>query len=60
MLPSYTELASADVYKWPLASMVPGVLKHFDLPDVYRELAAKKLRIIQPLGVDQRPVAEKS
>ena len=49
-LPSYGEIASADVSKWPLSSLTPWVLKRFDLTDVYRELAAKQLRLIAPRG----------
>ncbi len=59
-LPSYIDLASAEIYKWPLSSMLPSALKRFDLPDVYRELAAKRLRMVEPWGIDKRPVAEKS
>jgi dienelactone hydrolase len=47
---SYGEIASADVNKWPLSSYTPGALKRFDLTDVYRELAAKQLRLIEPRG----------
>ncbi|HVC92978.1 MAG TPA: prolyl oligopeptidase family serine peptidase [Pirellulales bacterium] len=45
---SYHDIAKVDLYKWPLSSFIPGVLKHFDLPDVYRELNSKKLRQIEP------------
>lgn len=49
-LVSYAALAEADDYTWPLAVMPPNVLARFDLPDCYRELAAKQLRQIEPLG----------
>ena len=50
-LTSYADLAETERYKWPLSSMVPGVLKHFDLPDCYRVLTAeKKLRSIEPMN----------
>jgi dienelactone hydrolase len=50
-LTSYADIAGADVYKWPLSSFIPDVLKSFDLPDVYRELeATKQLRTIEPRG----------
>jgi hypothetical protein len=45
-LPSYTSVATTELYTWPLASFVPGVLRTFDLPDCYKALAAKKLRMI--------------
>ena len=49
-LPSYGELATTEDYKWPLSAMVPDVLKRFDLPDVYRALEKKGLRMIEPAG----------
>ncbi len=53
--PSYRELASADIYRWPLSSLLPDVLRHFDLPDVYRELEkSKRLRIVDPIGADAK------
>lgn len=47
-LTSYTAVAEAEEYRWPLSGMVPGVLKHFDLPDCYRALATKGLRQVEP------------
>ncbi|MFP4027229.1 MAG: acetylxylan esterase [Candidatus Brocadiia bacterium] len=47
---SYTELAEAPMQEWPLSCMLPGVLERFDLPDVYRKLARKDLRMIEPWG----------
>jgi len=49
-LTSYAELAEADNYKWPLSSLLPGVLSRFDLPDCYRALQAKTLKQIEPWG----------
>ncbi|QDS90118.1 hypothetical protein EC9_43220 [Rosistilla ulvae] len=49
-LTSYTDLASAETYKWPLSSMVPGILQRFDLPDCYRFLESKQLKQIDPWG----------
>lgn len=49
-LTSYGEVAEAERYQWPLSSLVPGVLRSFDLPDCYRQLAQKKLRQIEPVG----------
>jgi dienelactone hydrolase len=51
-LTSYTDIAESRNYDWPLSSMVPGVLKRFDLPDCYRMLEAKQLKIIEPCGAD--------
>jgi dienelactone hydrolase/pimeloyl-ACP methyl ester carboxylesterase len=49
-LRSYTEVAVAERYQWPLSALLPGVLKEFDLTDCYRALAAKKLRQLDPWG----------
>ncbi|MCE5230674.1 prolyl oligopeptidase family serine peptidase [bacterium] len=43
---SYSALAENEQYHWPLSSLLPGVLKRFDLPDCYRQLQAKGLRMI--------------
>lgn len=49
-LTSYDAIARAEIYKWPLSSLLPGVLKRFDLPDVYAALEAKGLKMIDPRG----------
>jgi dienelactone hydrolase len=49
-LASYSKVAESEEYRWPLATLPPNVLAHFDLPDCYRELQAKKLRQIEPWG----------
>ena len=49
-LTSYADVAESETYNWPLSSFVPAVLAKFDLPDCYRELEAKKLHQIEPLG----------
>jgi cephalosporin-C deacetylase-like acetyl esterase len=41
-LNSYHELAANESYAWPLSCLIPNVLAHFDLPDVYRELEKRK------------------
>lgn len=51
-LRSYGEVAEADDYKWPLSAFVPGVLRHFDLPDCYRELERKQLRQVAAVGAE--------
>ena len=45
-LDSYASIAESEAYSLPPSSILPGVLSRFDLPDVYRELAGKKLRRI--------------
>lgn len=49
-LKSYSEVAEATSYEWPLALLVRGVLQRFDLPDCYRALEAKGLRMVDPWG----------
>jgi len=47
---SYAEIAESPDYSWPLSALPPGVLARFDLPDCYRVLKAKDLRLIEPRG----------
>ena len=37
-LKSFQEIAESEDYDWPLSSLIPGILNHFDLPDIYAEL----------------------
>jgi len=53
---SYGDMAEADDYAWPLSALLPDVLRHFDLPDCYRALAAKRLRQVEPWNAMGRPV----
>lgn len=47
-LTSYAAIAESEQYNWPLATLLPNVLQHFDLPDCYRALQPKGLRQIDP------------
>ena len=49
-LTSYTAIAEAEQYEWPLSTFVPNILSRFDLPDCYRALKSKQLRQIDPWG----------
>ena len=51
-LRSYSEIAENEEFNWPLSTLLPGVLKHFDLPDCYRELSTKKLVQISSVGAE--------
>ncbi len=53
---SYGDMAEADDYAWPLSALLPDVLRHFDLPDCYRALAAKRLRQVEPWNALAKPV----
>jgi len=45
-LTSYAEIAESETYSWPLSTLLPNVLAHFDLPDCYAALESKQLRQI--------------
>jgi hypothetical protein len=49
-LTSYSDIAESETYSWPLSSLVPDILKFFDLPDCYKILEDKKLKQIDPWG----------
>jgi pimeloyl-ACP methyl ester carboxylesterase len=49
-LESYSALLKAEDYRWPYATMLPGVISQFDLPDCYAELRARDLTLIAPWG----------
>ena len=49
-LESYRVVAESTQYDWPLATLAPNVLAHFDLPDCYRALEPKQLRQLDPWG----------
>ncbi len=53
-LPSYQLIAETPVFAWPLSALPRGVLKHFDLPDVYRALGTR-LKREQPWGANFSP-----
>jgi hypothetical protein len=53
-LTSYTEVAEAKDYRWPLSALLAGVLTGFDLPDCYRELKRKNLKLLEPWGANNR------
>jgi hypothetical protein len=54
-LKSYSDVAEAQDYDWPLSSFIPGVLKTFDLPDCYAALASKGIRLIESKGAKSAP-----
>lgn len=47
---SFHELARTPWVRWPMSCLPWGVLRSFDLPDCYRLLRAKGLRLIDPWG----------
>ncbi|TWT79243.1 Acetyl xylan esterase (AXE1) [Planctomycetes bacterium CA13] len=55
-LTSYADVAEHKEYNWPLATLLPDVLSHFDLPDCYRALQSKSLRLIEPWDASGEPL----
>jgi pimeloyl-ACP methyl ester carboxylesterase len=55
-LTSYSDIAHSEDYAWPLSTLLPDVLQHFDLPDCYRRLGAKGLKQIEPWGAMAKEV----
>jgi dienelactone hydrolase/pimeloyl-ACP methyl ester carboxylesterase len=51
-LTSYTKVAEAEHYDWPLSQLPPSILTSFDLPDCYAELETRGLRRIDSWGPD--------
>jgi dienelactone hydrolase len=49
-LSSFAEVAEARDYSWPLSTLPTGMLTSVDLPDCYRELQKKSLKIVEPWG----------
>jgi len=52
---SFLEWATVPVVRWPAANFPRGVLKYFDLPDVYRALG-RRLRIESHWDANMKPV----
>jgi len=53
---SYQETAEDEDYAGPLSSMLPNVLRALDLPDCYRAIASKRLRIVEPWDTRMQPL----
>ncbi len=57
---SYREMAETQMQSWPLSAMLPYALEHFDLPDVYRALATKKVSLVRPLSAEGKVMQRKT
>ncbi len=53
---SYDQLAQKPLYSWALSSLPRSVLRYFDLPDCYRALAAKQLKLLRPWDENREPL----
>ena len=56
-LSSYADIAESEMYKWPLSSLVPGILEAFDLPDCYKALKKKGLTMIETWGPNMEVIS---
>ena len=45
---SYGQVARAELYNLPASSILPGVLRDFDLPDVLRSLGSRPCLVLNP------------
>jgi dienelactone hydrolase len=52
---SYASLAETADYDWPLATLLPGVLAEFDLPECYAALEPKGIQLLEPWGARPSP-----
>jgi pimeloyl-ACP methyl ester carboxylesterase len=59
-LSSYTDIAESETYAWPLSTLLPNVLKSFDLSDCYKVLKKKKLRQIEPWDANAQPMVSET
>ncbi|MBX7255898.1 MAG: dienelactone hydrolase family protein [Candidatus Hydrogenedentes bacterium] len=56
-LASYEQLASAESYAWPHEAFFPGVLKHYDLPELAAALKMPAL-ILNPLNAQKKSLTK--
>jgi len=54
---SFEEIVTSNVPAYKHEVIVPGILKKFDLPDVYRALCPIDVVLINPLAGDKSPVS---
>lgn len=57
---SWSEMAETQMQVWPLAVMLPGALESFDLPDVYRALSKRGLKLVQPMSAEFKSMHKKT
>ena len=55
---SFEALATAPAPAWSRYQYVPGVLQHFDLPELFRARTDKSFLLINPCAADQRRLDE--
>ncbi len=53
---SWRQMAAGCSVEWPASTMPRGILRHLDLPDIYRHLKSKEIRLLEPWGNDMLPV----
>jgi hypothetical protein len=55
MMLSWAEMYHSPLYTWHPSLVLPGVLRHGDLPDIAAGLAPRPLTLHQPIGADGQP-----
>ncbi len=53
-LPSWHLLTQTPIVGWPQSALPHGVLRRFDLPDIYRALRGRRLRLVQPWNAEMQ------
>lgn len=56
MIPSWHDMAAAPVHEGLENTVVPGVLRHFDLPDLRRLLGPSRLVELSPMSAAHQPL----
>ncbi len=55
---SFYELTQQPAQLWPLSHLIPNVLAHLDLPDIYNAIGEhKKIALIQPWDFRMKPLS---
>ncbi len=57
---SWREMVAGRVTEWPLSSMLYGVLRSTDLPEIYRYLKGKNIRLIEPWDNLMKPYSKET
>jgi len=57
---SYGEMAETEMNQWTQSALLPNVLERFDLPDVYRVLSSKRLKLVSPWTAEMKRMTRKT
>ena len=59
MLSHYGAMTEKFPFSWRQSIIIPGVLRHYDLPELAAAMAGVKVTVIDPLDARKQPVAQK-